>query len=366
MPWKSIVGHDRIVEQCREALARGRLAHAYLFVGPEGVGKRLFGVTLAQALLCEQNAPESLDPCQACPGCKQVAAGAHPDFFLVAKPENKHEMPVELFIGPREQRGRVGLCHDLAQKPARGGYKIAVIDDADFFNAESANSLLKTLEEPPPRSLLILIGSNPDLQLPTIRSRCTLVRFAPLRASEIRELLLGRGIVDDPARADLLAALSEGSMGRACEMADDELWEFRRRLLELLPACGLEGRQGVSSVELAQQVQSFVDAAGSESARQRSRARVLIGFCAQLYRHALWNSCGAEIADPLDSPHQQAVAALSQRFAPGGGYGPAGTDRLRRLLERCLEADWHIQRRVQLPLAMEAFFDDLAPPVASS
>ena len=160
--------------------ARGRLASSFLFAGPAGIGKRTFALKLAQAMLCQTRPEEALDPCGTCPSCAQVAAGTHPDLDVVAKPDDKSFIPLELLIGEREHRRREGLCHNIGLKPFLGGRKIAVIDDADYLNAEGANALLKTLEEPPPRSVLILIGTTPAKQLPTIRSRCQLIRFRPL------------------------------------------------------------------------------------------------------------------------------------------------------------------------------------------
>ncbi len=183
-----------MVEQFRRALARGRLASSFLFAGPEGIGKRTFALKLAQAMLCTTRPEETLDPCGTCPSCVQVAAGTHPDLHLVGKPEDKSFIPLELLIGDREHRRREGLCHNIGLKPYLGGRKIAMIDDADYLNAEGANSLLKTLEEPPPRSVLILIGTSPAKQLPTIRSRCQLIRFRPLPIQDGRRVVGVEGV----------------------------------------------------------------------------------------------------------------------------------------------------------------------------
>ena len=245
---------------------RGRLASSFLFAGPAGVGKRSFALKLAQALLCQTRPEEALDPCGTCPSCVQIASLTHPDLELVAKPADKSFIPVELLIGDREHRRREGLCHDIAMKPSLGGRKIAVIDDADYLNAEGANSLLKTLEEPPPRSVLILIGTSPAKQLPTIRSRCQLIRFGPLPVELVAELLVSRALVADPAEARRLAQYSEGSLQQALDMADPDLWSFRNAILERL------GESLVPSGELAQTVSAFVDAAGKEAAARRAPA----------------------------------------------------------------------------------------------
>ena len=146
-----------------------------------------------------------------------------------------------------------------------GGRKIALIDDADLLNEEGANCLLKTLEEPPPRSLLILIGTSPAKQLPTIRSRCQLVRFQPLAIRDggraVSRAGLGR---TDAAEARRLAQHSEGSVGRALELADPALWAFRSTLYGHLAAVRLQ------SVRLAPSVSAFVDEAGKEAPARRA------------------------------------------------------------------------------------------------
>src|ERR1044072_7957253 len=104
MPWRSIRGHDRVVESLRAGLRSGRFPHAFLFVGPEGIGKHAFALTLAQALLCERAAETALAPCQTCPSCLQVKAGNHPDVVEVRRPEDKHELPIKVIRS---------LCLDL-------------------------------------------------------------------------------------------------------------------------------------------------------------------------------------------------------------------------------------------------------------
>ncbi|HND51659.1 MAG TPA: AAA family ATPase, partial [Pirellulaceae bacterium] len=165
------MGHDDVFERFQRAVARGRLASTFLFVGPPGIGKKATAIRIAQALLCESNGPDTLNSCGHCEGCTLVASSSHPDLEIIQKPEDKTIIPVSLFIGDDEHRMREGLCHSISLKPFRGGRKVAIIDDADYLNVEGANCLLKTLEEPPPKSVLILIGTSEQKQLPTIRSR---------------------------------------------------------------------------------------------------------------------------------------------------------------------------------------------------
>lgn len=352
MSWHGLKGHGHLVEMFRRSAQRGRLAHTYLFVGPQGIGKKTFAVTLAQGLLCETAALEALDPCGACTGCRQVEAGTHPDFFLLGLPPEKHELPIELFIGVRERRHQEGLCHDLSLKPARGRRKIAVIDDADRFNTESANCLLKTLEEPPAHSLVILIGTSTDRQLPTIRSRCQVVRFAPLERDHVAQLLLEQGIVSDRGYASSLAEVSGGSVGRAAELADPDLWEFRCMLFRELSDPSFD------SVEQARRVVEFVEAVDKDSAPRRARARQVVGFCAEFYRNVLLLSCGVEPV-PIAAADLAAYQQLRTHLA-ADELQPEDLERLAALVDRCLEAEYHIDRRVHLALALECLFDDLS------
>lgn len=296
MTWHGIEGHDDVVEQFRCAIARGRLASSFLFVGPAGIGKRTFAIKIAQALLCRERPAAALDPCEQCQTCTQVIAGTHPDLEVVSKPPDKSFIPLELLIGDKEHRRREGLCHNIAMKPFMGGRKVAVIDDADLLNPEGANCLLKTLEEPPPRSVLILIGTSSAKQLPTIRSRCQLIRFRPLPAETVAELLISQNLVKDASDARRLAEHCEGSMQRAIELAEPELWSFRDRLLEQLAEPVLD------SVRLAKAVSAFVDEAGKQAAPRRGRLRQVIGFAVEFYRSQLLAQNGdtEATADRLD------------------------------------------------------------------
>ena len=336
MSWHGIVGHDEVVERFRRALARKRMASSFLFAGPEGIGKRTFALKLAQTLLCPVRPEEAMDPCGRCPSCQQVAAGTHPDLELVSKPADKSTLPVELFIGDKEHRMRQGLCHNIAMKPFLGGRKVAIIDDADWLNAEGANCLLKTLEEPPPHSVLILIGTSPAKQLPTIRSRCQLIRFRPLDADVVAELLVAQGLVADRAEARRLAAHAGGSLRRAVELSDPDLWQFRARLHELLASPRLD------SVRLAKAVNEFVDQAGKEAVARRGRLRQVIGFGAEFYEQVLRGQFG---------PAAAGTTGKSVQF--GSPDAAAGC------LDRSLSAAEHVDRNANLTTLVECWLDDL-------
>lgn len=290
--WQGIIGHDAIVERFRLTLRSNRLASTYLFVGPAGIGKKMFARELAHALLCTSSPEISLQPCGQCESCRLFATGNHPDLDVVGMPADKSTLPIDLFIGDKNHRNQEGLCHRLGTKPFFGRRKVAIVDDADHFNVNSANCLLKTLEEPPPSALLILIGTSPSRQLPTIRSRSQVVRFGPLEEQTIANLLLEMDVVSDQAFARRIAGLSEGSVERARQLADTALWEFRDQLFTALDTNRFD------SARLARAIQTFVDDAGKESPRKRGRLRTIIEFAVAYYRARLreHHSVAASIA----------------------------------------------------------------------
>src|SRR5262249_41244165 len=248
--WQRVLGHEAHVQAFDRASRRGRLAHAYLFTGPPGVGKRLFAEELAKALLCE-SAGGRLEACDRCTSCTLVDAGTHPDFFALARPEEKHEVPISVMQE---------LCRGFALKSARGRGKVALLDDADDLNEESTNCFLKTLEEPPPGSVFFLIGTTSERQLPTIVSRCQVVRFAPLQEAHVLEVLRRHEVPE--ALLPRLVRMGGGSPGQALALADPALSAFRRVLLDGL------FQPKPATVGLAKQWMEFVEEAGKDSASQ--------------------------------------------------------------------------------------------------
>ena len=199
----AIRGHATVCAGLRQAAARERLAHGLLFAGPDGVGKRAVAQALAAWLQCRARGPD--DACGRCDACRQVAAGTHPDVLTIAVPSGKQEIGIDRI---RELKRFASL------QPAQGRAKVAIIDEAPALTVPAQNALLKTLEEPPPRSFVILVAASPDALLPTVRSRCRRLRFGPLPTADVVEILTGvPGIA--PAVADALARLAEGSPGRA-------------------------------------------------------------------------------------------------------------------------------------------------------
>lgn len=335
MSWALIRGHDELVAAFRQVHHRGKLAHAYAFLGPSGVGKRRFAVELAKALSCEQPGRGSLDACDGCPACLQIDAGLHPDVTQLRLPEDKQEFPITLIQE---------LIQTLGLKPARGGRKIAIVDDADLFNDEAANCALKTLEEPPPLSLLILLGTSGDQFLPTILSRCQQIRFAPLADAEIKALLEAEGAQLTADQWPLLLRAARGSLGQARLLLDDDVRQFRQQWLPQWAAPRLD------SVALADRLVKFVAEAGKEGAAKRQRASLIVGFAVDLWQMALrYRLLGIPAGRGSDP-----AALLAQRLT---------APQLERLLSRCLDAEHHLDRRLQLDLTLEAWVDALAQEI---
>jgi DNA polymerase-3 subunit delta' len=347
-PPTNILGHDRVLERFRRSLRQGRLASTFLFLGPPGIGKRTTALHLAQCLLCETTAAHELIACQTCPGCLQVAALTHPDVILIAKPEDRNFIPIELFIGDREHRMREGLCHDIALKPFRGRRRIAIIDDADHLNQEGANCLLKTLEEPPAQSLIILIGTSEQRQLPTILSRCQIVRFAPLSDQNVAQLLESTVAPHGeltPDQIETIARRSGGSLSRAVELTDAEMEDAYHSLLEQL--CQSE----FDSVALAKTLTSFVDAAGKEAPPRRARLRQIVRGAADFYRELMRQAASVEPSG--DELVDRYVAAALRQWKDDAPAAAACVD-------RCLEALAQIDANANLSTLISCWIDDLA------
>lgn len=322
--WQGVRGHDAAVERFRQSLTCGRLASTYLFVGPEGIGKRTFAEALTKVLLCANADEQSLTPCDTCESCKLHAAGNHPDVDRVSRPVGKRTLPLDLFLGDREHRNKEGMCHNLAMRPMLGRRRVAIIDDADWLSPESANCLLKTLEEPPPGAVIILIGTSRSRQLPTILSRSQIVRFHPLPAAELASLLVEQGLAADASSADELAQEAGGSFSKAGELADAELREARSRLTTQLTSSQMD------LPRLSADLLGIVTAAGKDAEARRQRFRTLLS---------------------------SAIATFSQ-LLQGETTGEA--DYALAALDRCLDAEEQLGRNANQNTLMECWLDDLA------
>ena len=247
-------------------MLRGGMPHGILVTGPAGVGKTTFANDLAAGLLCRNDDP-ALRPCRTCRGCRALEHGNHPDLHRLAPTGAGVVIP----IGGREERGVRDLVRDLALMPVEGGARVAVITAADRMTEDAQAAFLKTLEEPPPGTVLVLTASDEERLLPTIRSRCVRIRLGPVSRQDVEGILVEAGLVDAPAAARL-ARLAAGRPGEAVALAraPESLTirsEVGRTLLDLLGATRTDRLRTARDLlaraaALGAAVQSAADAAG--------------------------------------------------------------------------------------------------------
>ena len=206
MSW-NLIGHDWAVDTLIKHIQKGNVRHAYLFCGPDGVGRRSLALRFAQALTCPLS-KETGEPCQSCPSCQRISRMQHPDLFIVSVPENRKEILIEQVRA---------LQHDLSLAPYEAPYRIGML--LDFHNASMAaqNAMLKTLEEPTSRAILLVTASRPEDLLPTIASRCEVMLLRPARMDEVARTL-EKETGTTKADAEKIARLSGGCYGQAMAM----------------------------------------------------------------------------------------------------------------------------------------------------
>jgi DNA polymerase-3 subunit delta' len=198
--WDSLIGQTRAVGFLRAAAESGAVSHAYLFVGPNGSGKKSAARALACAVFCSDGG------CGSCPACRRVRSGHHPDLHLL-RPEGASSY----LVGQIRE-----LIHDVNLKPVEASHKVYILDEVDRFDASAANALLKTLEEPPDDVVMVLLARSFDAVMPTIASRCQIVRFSAIPPSVAEAMLVERtGATVAEARSALAA--SDGVVPRAVE-----------------------------------------------------------------------------------------------------------------------------------------------------
>jgi DNA polymerase-3 subunit delta' len=239
MAFRDIIGQDKAISILVRSMQRGRIASSYLFAGEPGIGKKYTAITMAKALNC-LTSPD--DACDDCPSCRKIDSGTHPDFLLIS-PESGQ-------IRIEEIRA---IDEMLSLKAFEGRYKVVIVDDADTMNQYAANAFLKTLEEPPEASLIILVSSNPARLPDTIRSRCSRINFSPLSAPACEKVILDvlrrkaeedkkneekkrkkaepskAPPLPDPLTLPLLIRLSMGSPGNAAtqDLMGDRTWSLQ-------------------------------------------------------------------------------------------------------------------------------------------
>jgi DNA polymerase III subunit delta' len=334
----ALIGQPRVEAILGRALARERVSHAYLFIGPAGVGKRTAALLFAQAVNCAER-PPSLTPCGACESCLRITAGTHPDVHeIVPQSKGGQNISVEQMRDTRR---------DASLRPTMGRRKVYLLPNAEFMNIEASNTLLKTLEEPGERVLLLLGAPAVESVLPTIQSRCQLVRFGLTGAAVLRQALEERfGLATQDA--DALARAAGGRVGVAFAWATDPgVLERRERLLALLreadahrEAARARPGRAVVALALAETFRDLVPSEGASSAAgTRNALAGMLDVALEHYRDGLLRSVGAPAA-------VTAFAATE----------PDEPDILLRAIDTVLESQQFLERNVAPQLVLERMF----------
>lgn len=240
MTFDTIIGHQQQIKILKSAIAQQRIAHAYLFDGPAGIGKKLVAQALACAFLCETGGG-----CGNCSDCTKLAANSHPDFHLL-QPDGE-SIKIEQIRSLQPQ---------LTLRSFAGRGKVCLIDSAELMTREAANALLKTLEEPAAGTLIILVSSRPETLLETIRSRCQRVRFSRLPRQTLARYL-EHNLTISAAQALVLAAIADGSFDKALGQHQDLYLKKRAALIQALSA--LSSTSSIQTFELAQSLKAEKD-----------------------------------------------------------------------------------------------------------
>lgn len=239
-PWRNdrLVGHDQAEKTLLAAQQSGRLHHAWLMTGPRGIGKATLAWRFARFLLAGQDqgglfggGPENLDVSSDAPGRHLIDARSHPDLFHLRRSLNHDTGRIRAEIAVDDVRGLGEFMH---MTPAMGKWRVAIVDSADEMNRNSANAVLKILEEPPPNAVLLIVSHAPGRLLPTIRSRCRRLALQPLSEDTVVKLLGDHAPETNPEERRALARLAEGSIGRALELAGAGSLALYREMVEVL------------------------------------------------------------------------------------------------------------------------------------
>lgn len=326
--FSEIIGHQANIATLIQAVQADKVAHAYLFAGAAGVGKQSTAQAFAQGLLCAQ--PLAGQGCRQCKSCLQFKGGNHPDFYILA--------PSGATIKIEQIRQ---LQKHVNYRSYQGGRKVYLIQQCDTMTADAANSFLKTLEEPPPGCVFILLSSRPHALLTTISSRCQQYWFKPMAVAEIIEGLRQNDTIN-PAQHPMLAAMAGGSLGRALQLAQGDIDASRQQAMAVFTIL-----QQHDLVALLQ--------AGAELASHRPAVLEWVTLLQQWLRDILvWQLTGREtLLINLDLATELAVAAA--------GYSEA---QVLGMMEETMKAKTRLEANGNVRLVVEVLLLQLAQEAA--
>jgi DNA polymerase III subunit delta' len=327
MPFREVVGHRKLVALLARAVHHGSLPPSLILAGPSGVGKRLLAVATAQALNCpnvERRTPSEeilLDACGTCATCARIVRGVEPGDNGAIKVDQVRD-----------------LIDRAAYRPFEGRRRVVIIDEADALVPAAQNALLKTLEEPPSLSVFMLITARPDALLPTVRSRCPLLRFRPLGPDDVAAALVQRG--RPHAEARLVAATADGSVGRALAVSADDLGEARDVAVRVLS-------RAASTEDPGRRIEGAKDLlakTGGGGAADREHLATELRAMASLIRDVELLSTSADSRALANADVQPAIERLSAYQGERGIRAFTAVDRALMALDRNagvkVVADW--------------------------
>ena len=354
------------VRMLRAAVAQDRVAHAYLFVGPRGVGKGLAARELTKLLFCPSlrgDGADTLDPCDACDACRRVGRGTHPDLYWFRKETDSNDFRIHL-VTRRDGSPSVVVIESVALMPMEAPRTVTVLDDAELLNPHAANALLKTLEEPSPHAVLVLLCADESRLPGTILSRCQWVRFRPLPeafvAEKVRQVLADRAEQADadgeapppmPSEEEVafVCRFAGGSIERAADLVGTGLWDLKRTLLDRLPDLGADAALDMADAvvdwgkAVARREGAKSGSAEANAVRRRT-ARLALAAVASAFGDAAILSAGGEGADRLVNADQRTVIQTLAQWPP---------DAWARAVALLADGQTHVRRYVHPELATE-------------
>jgi DNA polymerase-3 subunit delta' len=329
MSLKEIFCQDKAISVLQRGFTADKMPHAYIFAGAEGVGKFKAAREWAKLLLCKNPVTENdfADSCGTCQSCRMFEADSHPDFNHIykellefTKPENKDKKtPVDLAIDVI----RIFLIDKVSNKPTLSQRKVYVVSEAERLNASSQNAMLKVLEEPPEYCTIILLCTRMEKLLPTIKSRCRILRFSHIDQERITDRLKAMGL--DSEKAQYFARLSQGSLGQGCqwaqlELAGANLYQIKKELVGFLPTYNLadclhRAEWLLEKGKKITDVWAELDKNTSKTDLHHRAQKTLI----QIIISALYDAMKTDIAGPqglVNSDQQEQIKGIAERFSP--------------------------------------------------
>ncbi len=324
-----LIGNPAAVEQLRGAIVAGRVAHAYLISGQPRIGKRTLAEIFSRALLCREQSKGV--PCGTCIACRKVARGVHPDVEIIDLEHQQSSSGSGKNTGVTIESVRA-VSAQSALRPMEGAWRVTVIADAETMQEAAQEALLKTLEEPPPYCCILLLATDAEALLPTVRSRCQSIELRPATALELGPALIERSV--DPGRIDEIVSLAGGSPGWALQAAGDSAL-VRERLETVDQALAWIESDGYRRLVTAVQL-------GDRFAKKRSAVFQLLETTLSIWRDLLLRSAG--------SAQHATYVMRSDRLAAGAGrWNLAEIHRAARSVRLCLtDLDANVRPRLAL------------------